>query len=125
MIAVEIGRLLHRLPPEDEGASVWVFLLDLDGFKYVNDSWGHDTGDRLVIEVGERLRAAVPDDVPMAALGGDEFLLAYVGERDGAMRVLAGIQGCFERRSWSATSSCRSRCRSGSRRPGRTVTPRR
>jgi diguanylate cyclase (GGDEF)-like protein len=97
MIAVEIGRLLGRLSPGSEDDCVWVFLLDLDGFKYVNDSWGHDTGDRLVIEVGDRLRAAVPENVPVAALGGDEFLLAYVGHRAGAMRVLADIQGCFER----------------------------
>ncbi|MEV6350366.1 EAL domain-containing protein [Actinoplanes sp. NPDC051851] len=76
---------------------VWVYMLDLDGFKWVNDSWGHDTGDQLVIEVGRRLRAAVPDEIPVARVGGDEFLLAYVGDKAGALRLVDDIRGCFAR----------------------------
>ncbi|WP_433382323.1 putative bifunctional diguanylate cyclase/phosphodiesterase [Actinoplanes sp. CA-142083] len=92
MIADEIARLITL-----GGGDVWVLLLDLDGFKYVNDSWGHDTGDRLVIEVGERLRARVPSDVTVAALGGDEFLLACVGDRARAERVVDEVRACFDR----------------------------
>ncbi|GIE95185.1 putative bifunctional diguanylate cyclase/phosphodiesterase [Paractinoplanes rishiriensis] len=95
MIGGEITRLIRRLPPGDT-RSVWVFLLDLDGFKYVNDSWGHDTGDRVVIDVGTRLRAAVPEGVPVAALGGDEFLLAYVGSEVDAMRQMERVSRCFD-----------------------------
>ncbi|GAA2708483.1 putative bifunctional diguanylate cyclase/phosphodiesterase [Actinoplanes palleronii] len=76
---------------------VWVYMLDLDGFKWVNDSWGHDTGDQLVIEVGRRLRAAVPESVPVARVGGDEFLLAFVGDKAGALRLVDDIRGCFAR----------------------------
>jgi diguanylate cyclase (GGDEF)-like protein len=76
---------------------VWVYMLDLDGFKWVNDSWGHDTGDQLVIEVGRRLRAAVPETVPVARVGGDEFLLAFVGDKAGALRLVDDIRGCFAR----------------------------
>lgn len=75
---------------------VWVAYFDLDGFKWVNDSWGHDTGDQLVIEVGARLRAALPG-APLARVGGDEFLVAYVGDEPGALRVVDDIQGCFAR----------------------------
>lgn len=50
-------------------------ILDLDGFKPVNDIYGHVTGDRLLIQVAERLRAALPDDCFIARLGGDEFAL--------------------------------------------------
>lgn len=50
-------------------------ILDLDGFKPVNDIYGHVTGDRLLVEVAERLRAALPDDCFLARLGGDEFAL--------------------------------------------------
>ena len=95
-IAEDVGRLLDQLTPGGDRA-VWLFLLDLDGFKNVNDSWGHETGDLLVIEVGARLRSCGPADVPVAALGGDEFLLAYVGDQAGADGVLDCIRACFDR----------------------------
>ena len=50
-----------------------VLLLDLDDFKDVNDSLGHDAGDVLLIEVARRLRRALPQDAVPARLGGDEF----------------------------------------------------
>ncbi|HEU4346545.1 MAG TPA: EAL domain-containing protein, partial [Actinoplanes sp.] len=96
MISDEIGRLLHRLAP-DGRQRVWVYLLDLDGFKWVNESWGHDTGDQLVIEAAGRLRAAVPAPHMVARVGGDEFLIAYSGEKAGALRLVDEIRGCFTR----------------------------
>jgi diguanylate cyclase (GGDEF)-like protein len=93
----EITRLLDDIPPGHEDRRVWVFLLDLDGFKWVNDSWGHDAGDQLVIEVAGRLRAALPASVPVGRVGGDEFLLAYVGDKNGALRLADEIRGCFAR----------------------------
>ena len=96
MITREIERLLGRLVPGPD-QRVWVFLLDLDGFKWVNDSWGHETGDQLVIEVGARLRAAAPAGVPVARAGGDEFILAYTGDQAGALRLVEEIRGCFAR----------------------------
>ncbi|MEV6598430.1 bifunctional diguanylate cyclase/phosphodiesterase [Actinoplanes sp. NPDC051346] len=93
----EIARLLHDMSPGDEERRVWVFLLDLDGFKWVNDSWGHDTGDQLVIEVARRLRAALPTNVPVGRVGGDEFLVVYVGDKNGALSRADEIRGCFDR----------------------------
>ncbi|MEV6490699.1 EAL domain-containing protein [Actinoplanes sp. NPDC051633] len=93
-MSAHIERLLIELPPQGE-RRVWVYLLDLDGFKWVNDSWGHDTGDQLVLEVAARLRAAVPSAVMVARTGGDEFLLAYVGEKPGALRLVDDIRTCF------------------------------
>lgn len=93
----EITRLLGDTASGHEERRVWVFLLDLDGFKWVNDSWGHDAGDQLVIEVARRLRAALPASVPVGRVGGDEFLLAYVGDKYGALSLADEIRGCFGR----------------------------
>lgn len=54
-----------------------VMYMDLDGFKAVNDTWGHHVGDRLLIAVAERLRHALDQQTLLARLGGDEFVLLY------------------------------------------------
>ncbi|WP_343684345.1 EAL domain-containing protein [Asticcacaulis sp.] len=62
-------------------------LIDLDGFKPVNDLYGHSVGDALLIEVGKRLRAVVGDGGVVARLGGDEFALILNRQRsDDALR---------------------------------------
>lgn len=65
----QIDRALHA--PESSVASV--MLLDLDGFKNVNDTFGHATGDELLFAVAERIRATIRPDDCCARLGGDEF----------------------------------------------------
>lgn len=55
---------------------VAVYLMDLDGFKPINDSYGHDVGDDLLVAVGHRLQANVRHQTDMVArLGGDEFII--------------------------------------------------
>ncbi|OLP57432.1 hypothetical protein BJF92_23710 [Rhizobium rhizosphaerae] len=51
----------------------FLLLFDLDGFKTINDAFGHKTGDMILVEVAGRLRAYLPADTPLARLGGDEF----------------------------------------------------
>lgn len=58
------------------GASVYVGIIDLDGFKPVNDLYGHAVGDDLLVEVAARIRNACPPAYLVARLGGDEFALA-------------------------------------------------
>ena len=71
---------VRRLPAAAPGSVARSALLyvDLDGFKAVNDDFGHDVGDAVLLEYARRLRDAVrPDDV-VARLGGDEFALLLV-----------------------------------------------
>jgi diguanylate cyclase (GGDEF)-like protein len=69
-------RLEHALARTRRGQqSVAVLLLDLDGFKQVNDSFGHEAGDQLLIAVAQRLRACLRPADTVARLGGDEFTI--------------------------------------------------
>ncbi|UPT76796.1 EAL domain-containing protein [Sulfurovum sp. XGS-02] len=65
--------LIERLAVNQKTACM--FLIDLDHFKTINDSLGHDIGDKLLIEVSERLKAYAKDTHIVARLGGDEFIL--------------------------------------------------
>lgn len=56
-----------------------VFMLDLDGFKQVNDQYGHDVGDELLIAVAARLRRNLRDTDIISRLGGDEFVIMSSG----------------------------------------------
>jgi diguanylate cyclase (GGDEF)-like protein/PAS domain S-box-containing protein len=66
------------------GERLAICYLDLDGFKPINDTYGHEAGDRLLIETGARLRAAVRAGDTAARLGGDEFVLLLQGLSDRA-----------------------------------------
>lgn len=81
--------------------SVAVLFLDLDGFKKINDTLGHDIGDALLIETSKRLRACVRESDTVARMGGDEFtaILCNVGNGSGkeivAQKILDAIRAPF------------------------------
>ena len=62
---------------ERSGKILAVCYIDLDGFKPVNDLYGHAVGDRLLIEVGQRLRSCIRAGDTVSRLGGDEFVLLF------------------------------------------------
>ena len=64
------------------GVKVVIFFIDLDRFKGINDTHGHDVGDRVLIEVAGRLNRIKPKNALLARLGGDEFVLAVRGLLD-------------------------------------------
>ncbi|THA25804.1 diguanylate cyclase [Streptomyces sp. RKND-216] len=70
----------HAVPPHHDGEKgLAVLFCDLDGFKSINDRFGHHCGDAVLIEVARRLSAGVRDNDTVARLGGDEFVVLADG----------------------------------------------
>ena len=73
------------------GSGVATLVLDMDRFKEINDMLGHEVGDKLLIEVAQRIRASVRDQDTVARLGGDEFAVVLEGVSE-AKEVLPVIE---------------------------------
>ncbi|WP_249010439.1 bifunctional diguanylate cyclase/phosphodiesterase [Conexibacter sp. DBS9H8] len=72
-----------------DGGAVGVIFLDLDGFKQINDRYGHATGDRVLVEVAARLNNAMRQADTVGRLGGDEFVVVCDGlSRDHSMEEI-------------------------------------
>lgn len=83
--AVLLGAMTERL---ERGDRLTLLLLDLNGFKNVNDTLGHLTGDKVLEVIADRLRRLCgPDDV-ISRLGGDEFAILVAGGDPGDVEVL-------------------------------------
>jgi diguanylate cyclase (GGDEF)-like protein len=89
-----IAHLAERLT-ESTSHPVAVALLDLNNFKDINDTHGHDTGDALLQLCAERLAAVTPAGGLVARLGGDEFALCQPAAGDGGAALLRSIEGAF------------------------------
>ncbi|HEX3030222.1 MAG TPA: EAL domain-containing protein [Clostridia bacterium] len=74
---LEFDQMIKRTKASE---SVVLFFLDLDRFKAINDSYGHDMGDEVLIEIANRLNSWRPPDALLARLGGDEFVFAFQGK---------------------------------------------
>jgi diguanylate cyclase (GGDEF)-like protein len=93
------AELARALPPESLLA---VLFIDLDGFKQVNDTYGHDVGDDLLVQVSQRMQFCLRETDTLARIGGDEFtvLLDPVESLSEAMqvaeRIISVIQPVFK-----------------------------
>ena len=79
------------------GTAVTVILIDIDHFKLLNDTWGHEYGDRVLTEVAGVIRHNVRGVDLVARWGGEEFVVVCAGiDRRGAQRVSEKIRECIE-----------------------------
>ncbi len=108
-MALALKELLPEMSAERRAA---LYLLDLDGFKAVNDDLGHEAGDALLVEVGRRLRSVLRPEDTVARIGGDEFvvLMAAQNEDDFAIQYGKKHPGCIRTRIPHQRE--RGRCRS-------------
>ncbi|MDP9387166.1 MAG: EAL domain-containing protein [Actinomycetota bacterium] len=77
LVCDRLGNALNRL--KRQRSSVAVLFLDLDRFKALNDSYGHEAGDSVLIELTKRLQSAVRPSDTVARMGGDEFVVLCEG----------------------------------------------
>jgi len=84
-------RLAERFDGGGSDHQIVIALMDLDGFKEINDTLGHQSGDQVLVEIADRLRTAVDDSTLVVRLGGDEF----------------GLLGASRARPSSVASMCR------------------
>lgn len=87
----------EQLADENDIAGISMVFVDLDGFKLVNDSYGHLFGDRLLCAVASRLSGVLGDGDSLGRWGGDEFLVVVRGDLVVARSLAERLMLCFRR----------------------------
>jgi diguanylate cyclase (GGDEF)-like protein len=83
--------LFEEMAADERRGERCLLVLDLDGFKAVNDVAGHEAGDQLLVDVARRLHTVVRDDDLVARLGGDEFAVLVTGTLEESVDVAQRI----------------------------------
>ncbi|VVP49831.1 putative signaling protein [Pseudomonas fluorescens] len=96
LLADRIDQAMSKV--QEQGGCFALMFIDLDGFKPVNDAFGHHMGDQLLRAVGLRLREELRSQDTLARIGGDEFvLLVQLGEENDALSLAARQVGLIAR----------------------------
>ncbi|WP_254303633.1 bifunctional diguanylate cyclase/phosphodiesterase [Rhodococcoides kyotonense] len=90
----EFNESVPDSPRED--IVIGVLVIDIDGFKAINDRYGHPSGDAVLVDVANRLRGAASSDTVVARLGGDEFVCVHVGSRTDVDGIERRIRAALE-----------------------------
>ncbi len=93
-----LDRLAHAIAQSGrQSGKLALIYLDLDGFKQVNDTYGHDYGDNILKRVAERLRASLREGDTIARCGGDEFIiiLENIDKRQTIVKLISKIKDSF------------------------------
>lgn len=92
-----VDRVSQSILRQQRGVRFLLCFIDLNDFKYVNDTDGHQTGDKLLIAIADRLAGRVRPDDTVVRLGGDEFVVLCDGVQPADVdTVKARIVGCFD-----------------------------
>jgi diguanylate cyclase (GGDEF)-like protein len=93
-LANYLGRKIKKLTSSSE--PLCAFVIDLDGFKNINDEYGHKIGDTVITRTAERIRLAVGPSAFVARTGGEEFVVIDLLELSAAATVAEGIRAAIE-----------------------------
>lgn len=100
LLRERLQQALHEEQPQSR--SIALLVMDLNGFKEINHTLGHQTGDILLQQVGQRLKESLHEDVMVARLGGDEFAVLLTSGSDAsnaaavATKILTTLEEPFE-----------------------------
>jgi diguanylate cyclase (GGDEF)-like protein/PAS domain S-box-containing protein len=108
-LAEHVAKASQRL--RHEGGSFALLLIDLDRFRQINDSLGHETGDRVLVDVAQRIKACMRADDLLARTGGDQFALLVAGAdtrvaETTARRVLEAVSAPYDLGGAQFTLTC-------------------
>lgn len=93
-LAQQLARRIERARNDRRQPRLGVLFIDLNRFKYINDSLGHDAGDRVLQEIAERLRRSVRSEDFVARYAGDEFVILIdpIADRDALEQVRLHVE---------------------------------
>lgn len=84
----------------ENNSFIMLLIIDLDGFKKVNDTFGHEAGDIVLVEVASRMQVAIRKEDVLIRLGGDEFLVAFALKSNDCQETdfyVDKLQSCFKK----------------------------
>lgn len=96
LLAAAVGR---------DGRRFSVVMIDLDGFKKLNDQFGHATGDLVLVSVADCMRRAVGENTVLARIGGEEFLVAETARRSEVDATAERVRSAIASTEWEVTAS--------------------